>query len=92
MAGHTTNDGTTFTGSPTTVTNDSSLYTAMTSSRYTQLTNATFQRALTYYNQSDFESFYDLAETLVGDTQFTCWDWYLGKRMIEEGGVAYNYR
>lgn len=37
MAGHTTNDGTGFTGSPTQVTNDTQLYSALTSSRYTLL-------------------------------------------------------
>jgi hypothetical protein len=37
MAGHTTNDGTGFTGSPTQITNDTALYSALTSSRYTGL-------------------------------------------------------
>jgi hypothetical protein len=92
MAGHTNNDGTTFTGSPTSVTNASSLYTAMTSARYTTLSNATFQRALSHYTSGNFSSFYDLAQTLVGDTQFTCYDWYVAKRMANHGMPAYNYR
>ncbi len=92
MAGHMNNDGTAFTGSPTSVTNASTLYTALTSSRYTTLSNATFQQALSRYNESDFCSFYALAQTLVGDTQFTCWDWYVAKRMADYGMSNYNYR
>lgn len=40
LAGHTTNDGTGFTGSPTSVTNDTQLYSALTSSRYTRMVSA----------------------------------------------------
>ncbi|WWC65908.1 uncharacterized protein I303_108530 [Kwoniella dejecticola CBS 10117] len=92
MAGHMNNDGTTFTGSPTSVTNASSLFTALTASRYTNLSNATFTKALSYYNQSDFSSFYDLAQTLVGDTQFTCLDWYLATQAAKYGQPAYLFR
>ncbi|WRT69771.1 uncharacterized protein IL334_006762 [Kwoniella shivajii] len=92
VAGHMTNDGTTFTGSPTTVTNTSSLFTALTSARYTNLSNGTFQKALTYYPESSYSSFYDLAQTLVGDTQFTCLDWYLALQASKYGQPAYLFR
>lgn len=54
--------------------------------------NATFQRALTYYNQSDFTSFYELAQTLVGDTQFTCFDRYIANQTAMYGKAPYNFR
>ncbi|WWC92866.1 uncharacterized protein L201_007827 [Kwoniella dendrophila CBS 6074] len=92
MAGHMTNDGTTFTGSPATVTNTSTLFTALTSARYTNLSNGTFQKSLAHYNQSSFSSFYDLAQTLVGDTQFTCLDWYLATQSAKYGQPAYLFR
>ncbi|KXS11919.1 alpha/beta-hydrolase [Gonapodya prolifera JEL478] len=92
LAGHTTNDGTAFTGSPTSVTDEASLYSALTSSRYTRLTNATFHRALTHYNLSDFSSFYEMAQELVGDTQFKCWDWFVANKTLEAGVPAFNYR
>ncbi|RSH93215.1 hypothetical protein EHS25_007569 [Saitozyma podzolica] len=92
MAGHTTDDGTTFAGSNTSVVNATTLYTGITSSRYFNLTYATFERGLALYNQSQFTSFYDLAQTLAGETEFTCWDWYLANQTANYGKPSYLYR
>jgi hypothetical protein len=44
------------------------------------------------YNQSQFTSFYDLAQTLAGETEFTCWDWYLANQTAKYGKPSYLYR
>ncbi|KAJ9092088.1 hypothetical protein QFC20_007470 [Naganishia adeliensis] len=92
MAGHTTNDGTGFTGSPTQVTNDTQLYSALTSSRYTLLTKETFNKALALYPLSSFSSYYDMAQTLVGNTEFTCLGWFIVNKTASYGVPAFNYR
>ncbi|KAJ9125987.1 hypothetical protein QFC24_002259 [Naganishia onofrii] len=92
LAGHTTNDGTGFTGSPTSVTNDTQLYSALTSSRYTRMTKETFNKARALYPVSDFSSYYDMAQTLVGDTEFTCMDWFIVNQTASYGLPAFNYR
>ncbi|KAI5451352.1 hypothetical protein NCC49_001945 [Naganishia albida] len=92
MAGHTTNDGTGFTGSPTQVTNDTQLYSALTSSRYTLLTKETFNKALALYPLSSFSSYYDMAQTLVGNTEFTCLGWFIANKTASYGVPAFNYR
>ena len=111
MAGHTTNDGTGFTGSPTAITNDTQLFSALTSSRYTGLVSDTsqyiviervslmvlqskdtFNKARALYPVSNFSSYYDMAETLVGNTEFTCLDWFIVNKTASYGVPAYNYR
>lgn len=111
MAGHTTNDGTGFTGSPTSITNDTQLYSALTSSRYTGLVSRntpslviktvslkisqskdTFSKARDLYPVSNFSSYYDMAETLVGNTEFTCLDWFIVNKTASYGVPAFNYR
>ncbi|GHJ89343.1 hypothetical protein NliqN6_5745 [Naganishia liquefaciens] len=92
MAGHTTNDGTGFTGSPTAITNDTQLFSALTSSRYTGLSKDTFNKARALYPVSNFSSYYDMAETLVGNTEFTCLDWFIVNKTASYGVPAYNYR
>lgn len=51
-----------------------------------------FNKALALYPVSSFSSYYDMAQTLVGNTEFTCLGWFIANKTASYGVPAFNYR
>ncbi|EIN04230.1 carboxyesterase [Punctularia strigosozonata HHB-11173 SS5] len=93
VGGHCTDDGSIFVGDPATFTNTTDGFVSAIKKRYTMLSNATVQRMIDLYPESEFGSQWERAEQAFGDTVFTCQDWYIADKLYKAGQKhAYNYR
>ncbi|PCH36462.1 carboxyesterase [Wolfiporia cocos MD-104 SS10] len=93
IGGHVTDDGSIFVGNPADFVNTTEGFVASLRKRYTMLSNATAQRMIELYPESDFPSQWERAKRAFGDTVFTCMDWSIANKLLSEGRTdAYNYR